>query len=513
MPSQIETKGVGVQAAQWTTAYVDSLPDSSFGWIDKNGGRHLPYKDKDGKVDLPHVRNALARLNQVQGMSDEERSKVRTKLQNALKDVKAADDISFRSIHAIQADNSVEELPQEIMLLREGTFRPEKYEFLGPIPVTADDLREYKANFDRGIGMADSGQTGLPVDYGHKSGENAAAWIKAMNVRTDTEGVSALWSTRVEYSKSGREAILGKEYKCISADFYPKALGDWVDPESGVVAQNVIVGAGLTNRPMFSGNKPVIASELEAEATGVKTVIYVNATSEIKEKRMNLDQLRIKAAEDLTGAEGIFLAQRANDLSEDERKKFGIEAAAPAKETPKVVKAAAVTGSEGTVAVEASELKAQNDKIALQAAELQAQTEKVKNLEASVGELQATAQAAHKKDIEQFVDAQITRGAIVADQKDKWVGSILADEHAKELLEALPGSKLLGTKLGSALDAATLTASEEQVKKAKELMASDSGLANKGIQAAMAKVAEQDPDLAQRVLDERRSLAGIRAAA
>src|SRR5260370_6843558 len=55
----------------WTTAYVNSLPDASFAYVEPGAGtdkskRHLPYKDTNGKVDLPHLRNALARLDQTQ---------------------------------------------------------------------------------------------------------------------------------------------------------------------------------------------------------------------------------------------------------------------------------------------------------------------------------------------------------------------------------------------------------------------------------------------------------------
>lgn len=53
--------------AVWTKKYQDSLPDSSFAYIEKNGDktiRHFPYKDKNGKPDAAHVRNALARITQ-----------------------------------------------------------------------------------------------------------------------------------------------------------------------------------------------------------------------------------------------------------------------------------------------------------------------------------------------------------------------------------------------------------------------------------------------------------------
>jgi HK97 family phage prohead protease len=62
--------------AQWTTAYVNNLPDSAFLYVELGGSkdsdgkttprslRHFPYKDANGKVDLPHLRNALARIPQ-----------------------------------------------------------------------------------------------------------------------------------------------------------------------------------------------------------------------------------------------------------------------------------------------------------------------------------------------------------------------------------------------------------------------------------------------------------------
>lgn len=80
--------------AQWTTAYVNSLPDSSFAYIEDGGTkdgegktvprslRHFPYKDAEGKVDLPHLRNALSRLPQ-SDLSDAAKAEARTVLEAA----------------------------------------------------------------------------------------------------------------------------------------------------------------------------------------------------------------------------------------------------------------------------------------------------------------------------------------------------------------------------------------------------------------------------------------------
>lgn len=62
--------------ATWTTAYINDLPDSSFLYIEPGGKkdgdgkttpralRHFPVRDANGAVDLPHLRNALARIPQ-----------------------------------------------------------------------------------------------------------------------------------------------------------------------------------------------------------------------------------------------------------------------------------------------------------------------------------------------------------------------------------------------------------------------------------------------------------------
>jgi len=74
--AQHNKKKEKTKKAVWTTAYINNLPDSAFAIVLTGGKkdqgnktvprslRKLPYKDANGKVDLPHLRNALARLPQ-----------------------------------------------------------------------------------------------------------------------------------------------------------------------------------------------------------------------------------------------------------------------------------------------------------------------------------------------------------------------------------------------------------------------------------------------------------------
>lgn len=71
-----------IEKAVWSTARVNDLPDSSFLYIEPGGEkdddgktkprslRHFPYKDESGKVDLPHLRNAIARIPQANISAD-----------------------------------------------------------------------------------------------------------------------------------------------------------------------------------------------------------------------------------------------------------------------------------------------------------------------------------------------------------------------------------------------------------------------------------------------------------
>jgi uncharacterized protein len=64
------------EMAEWTAAFVNKLPDASFLYISPGGSkdadgrttprslRHFPVRGADGAIDLPHLRNAIARIPQ-----------------------------------------------------------------------------------------------------------------------------------------------------------------------------------------------------------------------------------------------------------------------------------------------------------------------------------------------------------------------------------------------------------------------------------------------------------------
>lgn len=90
-----------VEAAVWSTAFVNTLPDSAFLYVEDGGEkddegktkprtlRHFPYKDADAAIDLPHLRNSLARIPQAQFLTDQQKTELTAKAEKILADKNA----------------------------------------------------------------------------------------------------------------------------------------------------------------------------------------------------------------------------------------------------------------------------------------------------------------------------------------------------------------------------------------------------------------------------------------
>ena len=100
--------------AEWTTAFINSLPNSSFAVIetgykdgDSKSARHLPYKDSSGKIDKPHLQNALARMNQIKAvLGNDTDAELRARAERVLGkySAKEEEEIMDRVVHAIVLD-------------------------------------------------------------------------------------------------------------------------------------------------------------------------------------------------------------------------------------------------------------------------------------------------------------------------------------------------------------------------------------------------------------------------
>jgi phage I-like protein len=135
--------------------------------------------------------------------------------------------------------------PKRIQVIRCGTFHHPQY---GKFEITEEILRSFKKNFDdkvRGIDIA--------VDYKHASEDVAAAWFRALEL---TENDTELWAD-VDWTPNGEKVVSEREFRYVSADF----AFAYKDNETLKEFGPVLLGAGLTNRPVVKNMKPVAAHE------------------------------------------------------------------------------------------------------------------------------------------------------------------------------------------------------------------------------------------------------------
>jgi hypothetical protein len=291
---------------EWSTAYINSLPDSCFAYIEPGGKkddegktvprslRHLPFKDENGKVDLPHLRNALARLPQ-SNLSTEAKAKARAKLIAAAKE------------HGVGDYDKLAEL--KIPFFRLGRWKHPKY---GTIEGTQQMFDQMKANFKRQV----LGRQPF-VRIGHdKDGKDvfgaapAEAWIKDV-VQEDDYLYAVADTTNDEVAKAVQE----KRYRFASAEYDP----NYADKETGLNAGAVLSAVALTNEPFLTRlPDAVVLADPEK--------IYLDYEEDAKmggEKLLEENNsLLKKLTETFTGFVDKFKPGQGSGLSEDEKKKL-----------------------------------------------------------------------------------------------------------------------------------------------------------------------------------------------
>jgi hypothetical protein len=342
-----------------------------------------------------------------------------------------------------------------------------------------------KMNFDSGLARPGQG-IGLPIDFSHNEWDQAGAWINNLEVDGD-----ALYSVDTEWTDAGKQAINGGMFKCISPSFYPRGRGGWADPEDLTKTfDNVLVGAGFTNIPFFKQLSPVKASTLP-DSGGGDNIIYINQSVNAKENTdMTIDELRVKDAASLTADEKAFIEANQSELSADEKTKFGLVTAAVA---PAAV-AATIDPADAQILADIRSGKAK----VVSADQAVVDASVLANLQDTAKEYQTEKAAA-------IVASHIERGAIKADQADRWTNRLLAStgEARTELeadLKSLPSNETIGKELGTDADPAVFadTRTEIATKAGELIKAAAAEGKTLDYVAAQNQVLASDPDLAER---------------
>lgn len=162
------------------------------------------------------------------------------------------DSVFFKSSRCILADKAPLEVGKtdqgnplrKMQILRTGTFTDPRY---GTFPITPKMLNEMVKNFSEGVrGVIPS------LDYKHESDDIAAGWFHKLYTKQDGSDLE-LWA-EIEMTPRGEKTLSDKEFGYISADFD----SDYCDNEKGTKHGCVLLGAGLTNRPVIKRMESVI---------------------------------------------------------------------------------------------------------------------------------------------------------------------------------------------------------------------------------------------------------------
>lgn len=205
---------------------------------------------------------------------------------------------------------ALQEMPPKdiewVQLIRSGKFN---HALHGSFDITQKVLQEFKHNFDRKARRVD-----IPIDYFHKSNEEAAGWVKEVELRDDE---NQLW-VKVDWTDQATDKIKSKEIRYISADF----TLDYTDSETGIQYGATLFGAGLTNRPHVKDMQAIFCEKQltkEKQMADFKEIMASLGNLSDDEKMQLGEKLGLKAMDKtLSDAKEALKLAEADALQKDE---------------------------------------------------------------------------------------------------------------------------------------------------------------------------------------------------
>lgn len=168
-----------------------------------------------------------------------------------------------------------------VTVTRTGTFTDPRY---GTFEISREMLLAMKENFAKGVFGQD-----VMIDVAHRPDQGAAG--KIVELMVDANKLRA----RVEWTPYGVDAIKNRGYQYLSAEYHE----EWQDNEKRIKHGCVLLGAGLTIRPVVKHLDPVQLSE---DYTGESpTLIALDLQSQLLQEHQTMfkeliDALRKKLA-------------------------------------------------------------------------------------------------------------------------------------------------------------------------------------------------------------------------
>lgn len=164
-----------------------------------------------------------------------------------------------------------------VTVTRTGTFTDPRY---GQFDITPDMLKQMVSNFDNRVLGQD-----VFFDVAHKPNDGAAAKVVKLSVENGRLRALAEWTP------FGIDAVENRGFAYLSADYHE----NWSDNEQGKAHGCVLLGAGLTTRPVIKNLEAVTLSTDES-GEGVRFCISPQLLKQLSEGlNMNfIEQLKAK---------------------------------------------------------------------------------------------------------------------------------------------------------------------------------------------------------------------------
>lgn len=161
-----------------------------------------------------------------------------------------------------------------ITVTRTGDFTDPRYDKFSITPLM---LTQMVSNFDKRVVGQD-----LYIDVAHKHSDGAAA--KVLQLKVEGGKLRAL----VEWTPFGIDAVKKRGFTYLSAEFHE----NWKDNEKGAAHGCVLLGAGLTIRPVIKNLDPVLLSTGDDDhANPVRVLISPALLKQLTETDMNYLQI------------------------------------------------------------------------------------------------------------------------------------------------------------------------------------------------------------------------------
>ena len=324
-----------LEEAVWTTAQMNDLPDSSFLYVESGGDkdedgrtkprslRHFPYKDASGKIDLPHLRNAIARIPQ-SSLPADVKERVQAKARNILKDQggePSEESLYFSDLGDLKEAELQEGVLRNVTLLRPGWSMNGRYyspELVARSAGLWEGARAFVDHARKSEAMERPERSVLDVVGYYENARVADDGRVVADLKLAGQHAAHIGALAEESRKTGSDLI------GISINALGKVVKGEAEGRKGAVVEDIVKGysADIVTVPAAGGSFVQIAA---SDAEQITRDLLASASYQ-QWREVNPDHLERLRAELKTVRQDDAIKERNMEIDELEKAKVEAEA-------------------------------------------------------------------------------------------------------------------------------------------------------------------------------------------